>query len=80
MNHGGDEAPGVNQGISPDDRFVEVTLLMPRRQAAELEALAIARGFTVAQLLREVLGNYVRREAIPQLRLDTDRARPGGPG
>jgi hypothetical protein len=51
--------------ITPlDDEVVELALLLPRWQAAALEAAAHDRGLTAGQMLRKLIGKSLR-EAGP---------------
>ena len=44
-----------------DEDVVEVELLLPARQLARFEAEARRQGLTVSQLVRRVLGSYLRQ-------------------
>lgn len=45
---------------------MELFLLLPRRQAAALEALAHHQGITMGRLLRQLIGGLVERNAAPR--------------
>lgn len=50
----------------PDQEVVELQLLLPKRQAAALEAAARARGMTTGQILRRVIADLfpVNRDGL----------------
>jgi len=52
----------ATQGWFPDEEVVEVGLLLPGREVAELEGLAHARGLTLGQLFRQLLRDYLVRD------------------
>jgi hypothetical protein len=49
----------------PEEGVAELTLLLPARQAAELERLARSRGLTLGQLLRRLVRDHLARGAAP---------------
>jgi hypothetical protein len=46
-----------DQGSWPEEQVIEVSLLLPERQAAELERLASFRGLTLGELIRLLLND-----------------------
>jgi hypothetical protein len=52
--------PGTREITPIDDEVVELSLLLPRRQAEALEEVAHARGLTAGQMLRKLIGKSLR--------------------
>lgn len=50
----------------PDHEVVELPLLLPRWQAAELEAAARQRGMTTGQMLRRVIREVLAAQPAAQ--------------
>src|SRR5262249_1146822 len=72
VNPGGDELMNLSilklvndcpGGSISDAEIVELELLLPRWQAATLDGLAREQGFPVAQLLRQLIGNFLQRSS-----------------
>jgi hypothetical protein len=51
--------PMEDRVVWPDDQVAELLLLLPGRQAAELERLAHSRGLTLGQQLRLLIHDYL---------------------
>ena len=51
------DVPHAGDGARSDHEVVELPLLLPRWQAAALEAAARQRGMTTGQMLRRVIGD-----------------------
>jgi len=43
----------------PDEQMAELFVLLPGRQAAELDRLACSRGLTLGQLIRLLIRDYL---------------------
>src|SRR5262245_23849618 len=46
-----------------EDAVVELALLLPRRQLGELETAATVEGLSAGQLIRRLIGDYLRARA-----------------
>lgn len=56
------ELPRAMDPLRMDQEVVELPLLLPRWQAAALEAAARRRGMTTGQMLRRVIGDLFSDE------------------
>lgn len=50
--------------LSPEGALVQVPVILPEKQLAELQARADARGWALSSILKEALENYLR-ESLP---------------
>jgi uncharacterized protein (DUF2267 family) len=57
--------PPADRVVWRDEQVAELSLLVPARQAAELERLAHARGLTVGRLIRLIVRDYLTGRAGP---------------
>jgi hypothetical protein len=55
--------PGTREFTPLDNEVVEMSLLLPRWQAAALEQAAHDRGLTAGQMLRKLIGATLKAEA-----------------
>jgi hypothetical protein len=55
--------PGTREITPVDNEVVELSLLLPRWQAAALEQAAHDRGLTAGQMLRRLIGVTLRADA-----------------
>lgn len=51
-----------------DQEVIELSLLLPRWQAMELEAVASRRGMTTGQMIRRVIGEMLASQPISAVR------------
>jgi hypothetical protein len=63
LNHA--ERPWEARGEGPEGDVIEFTLLLPVRQAAELERLAHSRSLTLGQLLRQLVQDSLAAQNHP---------------
>ena len=59
MNHGPVPGPLEDRLVWQDEQVAELFMLLPGRQAAELERLAHFRGMTMGQLVRLLIRDYL---------------------
>ena len=55
--------PGTREFTPLDNEVVEMSLLLPRWQAAALEQAAHDRGLTAGQMLRKLIGATLKADA-----------------
>jgi hypothetical protein len=59
------EQPKLNPSLL-NDNIVELSMLIPGRQAAALEATAASQGMTVGELLRRLVQDFFHKFAQPR--------------
>jgi hypothetical protein len=59
MNRNGNDGASENRAGWSERQIAELSLLLPAWQVAELERLARARGLSIGQLIRRLIGDYL---------------------
>jgi hypothetical protein len=65
MNHDHVPCPMEDWEVWPEGQVTELLLLLPGRQAAELERLAHSRGLTLGQVIRLLIRDYLTDRGGP---------------
>jgi hypothetical protein len=58
-------SPASREVFCPDEDVAELSLLLPARQAQALVEAASRRGMSVAQLVRQLTREFLRRHQVP---------------
>jgi hypothetical protein len=65
MNRNGSDCAAENRAGWSERQIAELSLLLPAWQVAELERLARARGLSIGQLIRRLIGDHLASQNGP---------------